>query len=148
MTGTMICLSDLLAFPDQKAITGVVHQILSPISNSEATNFSYEYRIPRIVSAETILFWNWKFSYSFRIMVNFYFINWILAVETIEGGNYSWKYGRWIFQGSIFFKNSPRIPIRIQSDFLINVSFNFFFLPVDSNIFLFWTLLVCFLWRH
>ena len=41
----------------------------------------------------------WKFSYSFRIMAVFYFINWIVAAETIEGGklfkggNYSWKYG-------------------------------------------------------
>ena len=46
----------------------------------------------RIVSAETILFWMckmWKFSYSFRIMAIFYFINWIVAAETIEGGNYS-----------------------------------------------------------
>ena len=41
---------------------------------------------PRIVSSETILFWKqkmWKFSYSFRIMANFYFINWIVAAETI-----------------------------------------------------------------
>ena len=58
---------------------------------------------PRIVSAETILFWKWKmwkFSYSFRIMAIFYFINWIVATETIEGGklfkggNYSRKYGK------------------------------------------------------
>ena len=28
----------------------------------------------------------WKFSYSFRIMAIFYFINWIVATETIEGG--------------------------------------------------------------
>ena len=41
----------------------------------------------------------WKFSYSFRIIAIFYFINWIVAVETIEGGelfkggNYSRKYG-------------------------------------------------------
>ena len=44
---------------------------------------------PLIVSAETILFWKWKmwkFSYSFRIMAIFYFINWIVAAETIEGG--------------------------------------------------------------
>ena len=44
---------------------------------------------PRIVSAETILFWKWKkwkFSYSFRIMAIFYFINWTVAAETIEGG--------------------------------------------------------------
>ena len=57
---------------------------------------------PRIVSVETILFWKWnmwKFSYSFRIMTIFYFINWIVAAEIIEGGklfkggNYSRKYG-------------------------------------------------------
>ena len=44
---------------------------------------------PGIVSAETILFWKWKmwkFSYSFCIMAIFYFINWIVAEETIEGG--------------------------------------------------------------
>ena len=39
----------------------------------------------------------WKFSYSFCIMTIFYFINWIVAAETIQGGklfkggNYSWK---------------------------------------------------------
>ena len=41
---------------------------------------------PRIV--EAILFWKWKmwkFSYSFRFMAFFYFINWIVAAETIEG---------------------------------------------------------------
>ena len=27
----------------------------------------------------------WKFSHSFRIMAIFYFINWIIAAETIEG---------------------------------------------------------------
>ena len=38
---------------------------------------------------------------SFRIMVIFYFINWIVAAETIKGGklfkggNYSRKYGMW-----------------------------------------------------
>jgi hypothetical protein len=57
---------------------------------------------PPIVSAETILFWKWKmwkFSYSFRIMAIFYFINWMFAAQTIEGGNlfkggnYSQKYG-------------------------------------------------------
>ena len=57
---------------------------------------------PWIVSSETILLWKWKmwkFSYSFRIMAIFYFINWILVAETIEGGkpfkggNYSRKYG-------------------------------------------------------
>ena len=57
---------------------------------------------PRIVSEETNLFWKWKmwkFSYSFSIMATFYFINWIVAVETIVGGklfmggNYSRKYG-------------------------------------------------------
>ena len=63
-----------------------------------------QYRIisANIVSAETILFWKckiWKFSYSFRIMAIFYFINWIVASETIKGGklfkgeNYSRKYG-------------------------------------------------------
>ena len=61
---------------------------------------------PRIVSAETILFWNWKlckFSYSFRIMAIFYFINWIVAAETMEGGklfkgrNYLRKYGTHFF---------------------------------------------------
>ena len=31
----------------------------------------------------------WKFSYSFRIMANFYFINCIVTVETIQGENYS-----------------------------------------------------------
>ena len=55
-----------------------------------------------IVSAETFFFWKWKvlkFSYSFRIMVIFYTINWIVAEETIQGvilfkrGNYSRKYG-------------------------------------------------------
>jgi hypothetical protein len=41
----------------------------------------------------------WKFSYSFRIMAIFYFINEIVAAETIEGGkqfkggNNSQKYG-------------------------------------------------------
>ena len=56
----------------------------------------------RIVSAETILFWKckmWKFSYSFQIVAIFYFIDWIVATETINGGklfkwgNYSRKYG-------------------------------------------------------
>ena len=44
---------------------------------------------PRIVSTETILFWKWKmwkFSYSFRIMAIFYFINWIVAAKTIQAG--------------------------------------------------------------
>ena len=42
----------------------------------------------------------WKFSYSFRNMAIFYYINWIVAAETIEGGklfkgeNYLRKYGR------------------------------------------------------
>ena len=57
---------------------------------------------PQIVSTETILFWKWqrwKFSYSFRIMLIFYFRNWIVAAETIKGGklfkdgNCSRKYG-------------------------------------------------------
>ena len=57
---------------------------------------------PRIVSAETILFWKrnvWNFSCSFRIMTTFYFINWVVAAEYIEGGkifkggNYLRKYG-------------------------------------------------------
>ena len=42
--------------------------------------------------AWTIFFWKWKilkFSYSFRIMAILYAINWIVAAETIEGGNYS-----------------------------------------------------------
>ena len=41
-----------------------------------------------IVSAQTILFCKctmWKFSYSFRIMVIFYFITWIVATQTIRG---------------------------------------------------------------
>ena len=51
---------------------------------------------------QCILFWKWKmwkFSYSFHIMAFFYFINWIVAVENIEGGklfqggNYLRKYG-------------------------------------------------------
>ena len=48
----------------------------------------------------------WKFSYSFLIMAIFYFINWIVAAENIEGwkllkgGNYSRKYG--------IMKNLPR----------------------------------------
>ena len=43
-----------------------------------------------------------KFSYSFRIMAIFYFINWIVAMETVEGGkqfkggNYSRKYGKFL----------------------------------------------------
>ena len=54
------------------------------------------------ISAKTILFWKWKlwkFSYSFPIIEIFYFINWIVATETTEGGkqfkgeNYSRKYG-------------------------------------------------------
>ena len=51
-----------------------------------------EKKFLRIVSAKTIIFrkWiMWKFSYtylpSFRIMAVFYFINWIVAAETIEG---------------------------------------------------------------
>ena len=45
----------------------------------------------------------WKFSYIFSIMAIFYFINWIVAEETIEGGklfkggNYSRKYGMYKF---------------------------------------------------
>ena len=44
----------------------------------------------------------WKFSYSFRIMAIFYFINWIVDAETIEGGklfkggNYLRKYDKWL----------------------------------------------------
>ena len=58
---------------------------------------------PRIVSAETNLFWKlklWKFSYNFSIMAIFYFINRIVAAETIEGGQLckggnNWqKYGK------------------------------------------------------
>ena len=44
---------------------------------------------PHTVYAETILFWKWKmwtFLYSFYIMAIFYFINWIVAAETIKGG--------------------------------------------------------------
>ena len=57
---------------------------------------------PHIVSAKTILFWKKKcenFSYSFHIMAFFYFVNWIVATKTIEGGklfkggNYLGKYG-------------------------------------------------------
>jgi len=64
---------------------------------------------PRIVSAETNLFWKlklWKFSYNFSIMAIFYFINQIVAEVTIQGGklfkggSYLRKYG--IFQ--IFWK--------------------------------------------
>ena len=43
----------------------------------------------RIVSADTFLFWKWKiwkFSYNFCIMAIFYFMNWIVAAKTIEGG--------------------------------------------------------------
>ena len=42
-----------------------------------------------------------EISYSFQIMVIFYFMNWIVAAETIKegklfkGGNYSRKYGSW-----------------------------------------------------
>ena len=32
----------------------------------------------------------WKYLYSFRIVAIFYFINWIVAAETIEGKNY-WR---------------------------------------------------------
>ena len=42
----------------------------------------------RIVSGENIQFWKckvWKFSYRFRIMAIFYFINWKVAAETIFG---------------------------------------------------------------
>ena len=62
-------------------------------------NFHIFHFQKRIVSAETILFLlkkMWKFSYSFCIMAIFYFMNWIDAAETIEGGNYSRKYGRCI----------------------------------------------------
>ena len=41
---------------------------------------------PPRVSAETIRFWKWKmwkFSYSFRIMAIFYFLNWIVAVHSM-----------------------------------------------------------------
>ena len=57
---------------------------------------------PPIVSLETTVFWKWrmwKFSYSFCIMAIFYFINQIVATETIQrgklfkGGNYLRKYG-------------------------------------------------------
>ena len=44
---------------------------------------------PRIVSTETIIFWKWnmwKLSYRFRIITILYFINWIVAAETIQGG--------------------------------------------------------------
>ena len=48
---------------------------------------------PRIISAETIIFWKWKtwkFLYSFRIMAIFYFINWIVA-EKFRGGRFLWN---------------------------------------------------------
>ena len=75
-----------------------------------------QYRIisANIVSAETILFWKckiWKFSYSFRIMAIFYFINWIVAAETIKGeklfkgGNYLWKYGISYVRHSLYVLN-------------------------------------------
>ena len=69
-------------------------------------NFVWKHTVfPRIVSAETILFWKWKmwkFSFSFCIIAILYFINWIVAAETIQGGKlfkggvYSRKYGSWI----------------------------------------------------
>ena len=71
--------------------------------------YTYIYTVfPRIVSAETILFWKWKmwkFSYSFRIMAIFYFINWIGSCrrnywrgETIRGNTVS-EYLRSQYQG-------------------------------------------------
>ena len=71
-----------------------------------------------LVSAETILFWKykmWKFSYSFRIVAIFYFINWIVAAETIKGrklfkwGNYSRKYG------NMFKLQSDKFPVNRAS---------------------------------
>ena len=59
-------------------------QFCVPQNSSDLTTI-----FPPIVSAETSLLWKWKmwkFSYSFCVTVIFYFINWIVAAETIEGG--------------------------------------------------------------
>jgi hypothetical protein len=68
-----------------------VHKFLY-IHNMNFIDIYLEKKFLRIVSAKTIIFrkWiMWKFSYtylpSFRIMAVFYFINWIVAAETIEG---------------------------------------------------------------
>ena len=66
-------------------------------------DLSSSYRISENSFCRHHTFWKWKvwkFSYSFRTVAIFYFINWIVVVaETIEGGklfqggNYLWKYG-------------------------------------------------------
>ena len=69
--------------------------------------YIYIYTVfPRIVFRGNYSFLKckmWKFSYSFPIMAIFYFVNWIVATETIKGGklfkggNYSRIYGMYIY---------------------------------------------------
>ena len=51
-------------------------------------HFAYRISANSFHAEETILFWKWKmwkFSYNCRILAFFYFINWIVATETIQG---------------------------------------------------------------
>ena len=97
-------------------------QFCVPQNSSDLTTI-----FPPIVSAETSLLWKWKmwkFSYSFCVTVIFYFINWIVAAETIEGGklfkggNYSRKYGnlKWPSVGllTVFHLSSNSLNILIN----------------------------------
>ena len=92
-------------FPKPRNNQYVTFQIIPNVSSSfdpQKVSLSKNIVFSQIVSAETILFWKWKmwkFLYSFRIMAIFFFINWIVATETIQGGklfkggNYSRIYG-------------------------------------------------------
>ena len=91
MTGTMICLSDLLAFPDQKAITGVVHQILSPISNSESTNFFNEYLLWFLFSTGEL-----RKNVCYEPMGSLFLFQ-LLKLRKIRETNW-WNYLIWLFK--------------------------------------------------
>ena len=92
----------LICLQYEKPSTKVQKIVQNTFQNSFQKSVQKSTVFPWIVSVETIFFWKWKmwkFSYSFRIMAIFYFINWIVAAETIEGGklfkggNYLRKYG-------------------------------------------------------
>jgi hypothetical protein len=72
----------------------------------------------------------WKFSYSFRVMAIFYFINWIVAAETIQGGklfkggNYSRKYVNNLWAGRQYMSPMLSKPFLPQKD--ISTGFQLF----------------------
>ena len=69
---------------------------------------------PRIVSAETILFWKWnmwKFSYTYLVSILMAIFYFILAAETIEGEKYSRNYGMHVLKTITWCENLQFAPL-------------------------------------